>query len=71
MRTLGIVLVIASLAVPVFAAEDPNKEEQSRVEQQKKKESAEIERAYKDMIKRTSPEQPAKKGSSDPWRGAR
>jgi hypothetical protein len=71
MRTLAIALIIASLAVPVFAAEDPNKEEQSRVEQQKKNESAEIERAYKDMLKRTSREQPGKKESSDPWRGAR
>jgi hypothetical protein len=71
MRTLAIALILASLAVPVFAAEDPNKEEQSRVEQQKKKESAEIESAYKDMLKRTSREQPAKKDLSDPWRGTR
>jgi hypothetical protein len=71
MRTLAIALIIVSLAVPVIAADDPNKEAQSRAEEQKKKESGEIERAYKDALKRTSREQPAKKDSSDPWRGAR
>jgi hypothetical protein len=72
MRILALAAIIASLAVPVFAAEDPNKAEQYRAEEQKKKESEEIERAYKEMLKRTSREQPAKKtDSSDPWRGAR
>ena len=65
MRALVITAIIASLAVPAFAAEDPSKAEQYKVEEQKKKEAEEIDKAYKDMLKRTSREQPVKK--ADPW----
>jgi Tfp pilus assembly protein FimT len=65
MRTLAIAAIIASLAVPAFAQADPNKEAQSKAEEQKRKEADEIEKAYKDAIKRTNREQPVKK--SDPW----
>lgn len=65
MRALAIAAIIASLAVPAFAQADPNKEAQSKAEEQKKKEADEIEKAYKDAVKRTSREQPVKK--ADPW----
>jgi hypothetical protein len=65
MRALAIAAIIASLAVPAFAAEDPSKAEQYKVEEQKRKEAEEIDKAYKDMLKRTSREQPVKK--ADPW----
>ena len=72
MRTLVIAAIITSLAVPVFAAEDPTKAEQYQFEEQKRKESQEVERAYKETLKRTSREQPAKKTDSwDPWRSSR
>jgi hypothetical protein len=72
MRSLAISAIIASLAVPAFAGEDLSKAEQYRFEEQKKQESKEIERAYKDTLKRTSREQPAKKtDSGDPWRSSR
>lgn len=57
--------IIASLAVPAFAAEDPSKAAEYRAEEQKKKDADEIEKAYKDAIKRTNREQPVKK--ADPW----
>ena len=73
MRALAIAAIIASLAVPAFAAlavpafaaDDPSKAEQYKAEEQKRKEADEIEKAYKDAIKRTSREQPVKK--ADPW----
>jgi hypothetical protein len=65
MRALAIAAIIASLAVPAFAAEDPSKAEQYKFEEQKRKEAEEIDKAYKDMLKRTSREQPVKK--ADPW----
>ena len=65
MRALAIAAIIASLAVPAFAEEDPNKTEQYKAEEQKKKENEEIEKAYKDALKRTNREQPVKK--ADPW----
>ena len=72
MRVLAIVAVITSLAVPAFAAEDPSKAEQYKAEEEKKKQSEEIERAYQDMLKRTSREQPAQKTDRwDPWRNTR
>jgi hypothetical protein len=72
MRALAVAAIITSLAVPAFAAEDPSKAEQYRFEEQKKKEAEEIERAYKDALKRTTREQPAKKTDSwDPWRSLR
>ena len=72
MRVLAIVALITSLAVPAFAAEDPSKAEQYRFEEQKKKETEEIERAYRDAVKRTSREQPAQKTDRyDPWRSTR
>jgi Tfp pilus assembly protein PilE len=64
MRALAIAAIIASLAVPAFA-QDPNKEAQSKAEEQKRKEADEIEKAYKDAVKRTNREQPVKK--ADPW----
>ena len=72
MRTLAIAAIITSLAAHVFAAEDPSKAEQYKFEEQKKKESEEIERAYKDALKRMSREEPAKKTEKwDPWRNSR
>jgi len=65
MRTLVIAAIIASLAAPAFAEEDPSKAAGNKAEEQKKKESEEIEKAYKDMLKRTTSEQPVKK--ADPW----
>ena len=65
MRALVITAIIASLAVPAFAQADPNKEAQSKAEEQKRKEADEIEKAYKDAVKRTNREQPVKK--ADPW----
>jgi len=73
MRVLAIAAIITSLAAPAFAAEDPSKAEQYRFEEQKKKDAEEIERAYKDALKRTTREQPAAKktDSWDPWRNSR
>jgi hypothetical protein len=51
--------------VPAFAQEGDTKAEANKAAEQKKKESDEIERAYKDALKRTNREQPVKK--SDPW----
>jgi len=51
--------------VPALAQGDPAKAEANKAEEQKKKESEQIERAYKDMLKRTTREQPVKK--TDPW----
>ena len=69
MRILAIAAIITSLAVPAFAAEDPSKAEQYKFEEQKKKEAEEVERAYREMLKRTSREQPAQKTDRyDPWR---
>jgi hypothetical protein len=66
MRALVIAAIITSLAVPAFAqAADPNKEAQSKFEEQKKKESEAIEKEYKEMLKRSDRGQPAKKW--DPW----
>jgi len=48
-----------------IAEEDPSKAAGNKAEEQKKKESEEIEKAYKDMLKRTTREQPVKK--ADPW----
>ena len=80
MRILAIAAIITSLGVPAFAAlavssfaaEDPSKAEQYRFEEQKKKETEEIERAYRDEVKTTSREQPAQKTDRyDPWRSTR
>jgi len=65
MRTLVIAAIITSLAASAFAEEDPSKAEANKAEEQKKKENEEIEKAYKDMLKRTTREQPVKK--ADPW----
>jgi hypothetical protein len=69
MRVLAVAAIITSLAVPAFAAEDPAKAEANKAVEQKKKESAEIDKAYKDTLKKTTREQPVKK--ADPWEGAR
>jgi hypothetical protein len=71
MRAFAIAAIIASLAVPAitslaaFAAEDPSKASEYRYEEQKKKDAEEIEKAYKDAVKRTNRDQPVKK--ADPW----
>jgi hypothetical protein len=65
MRVLAIAAMITSLAVPALAQGDPAKAEANKAEQQKKKQSEEIEKAYKDMLKRTTREQPVKE--TDPW----
>jgi Tfp pilus assembly protein FimT len=65
MRTFAIAAIITSLAVPAFAQGGPARAEANKAEEQKKKETEQVERAYKDMLKRTTREQPAKK--TDPW----
>ena len=65
MRALAIAAIITSLAMPALAQGDPAKAEANKAEEQKKKESEQVERAYKDILKRTTREQPAKK--TDPW----
>jgi hypothetical protein len=69
MRALAIALMITFLAVPAFAQGDPAKAEANKAEEQKKKEAEEIEKTYKDTIKRTTREPPAKK--TDPWGSVR
>ena len=65
MRALAIAVMITSLAVPAFAQGDPAKAEANKAEERKKKEAEEIEKTYKDTLKKTTREQPAKK--TDPW----
>ena len=65
MRVIAIAAIITSLAMPAFAAEDPAKAEANKAEEQRKKEAEEIDKAYKDMLKKTNREQPVKK--TDPW----
>ena len=69
MRVLAATAIILSLAVPAFSAEDSARAEANKAEEQKKKESAEIDKAYKDTLKKTTREQPVKK--ADPWGIAR
>jgi Tfp pilus assembly protein PilE len=69
MRAVAIAAMITSLAVPAFAQGDPAKAEANKAEEQKKKEAEEIEKTYKDTIKRTTREPPAKK--TDPWGSVR
>jgi hypothetical protein len=69
MRVLAIAAIITSLAVPAFAAEDPAKAEANKAEEQKKKEAEEIDKAYKETLKKTNREQPVKK--ADPWGSVR
>jgi ABC-type Zn uptake system ZnuABC Zn-binding protein ZnuA len=66
MRALVVAAIITSLAAPAFAAEDPAKADQYKALEAKKKETEEIDKAYKEMLKRTTPgQQPVKK--ADPW----
>jgi hypothetical protein len=59
--------IIASLVTPALA-QDPSKAEANKAEERKKKESEEVEKAYKDMLKSTTHGQPAKNtGRWDPW----
>jgi hypothetical protein len=69
MRALAIAVMITSLAMPAFAQGDPAKAEANKVEEKKKKEAEEIEKTYKDTLKKTTREQPAKK--TDPWGSVR
>jgi hypothetical protein len=64
MRAFAIAALITSLAVPAFAQQDP-KAEANKAEEQKKKQGEEIDKAYKDAVKRTTREPPVKK--PDPW----
>jgi hypothetical protein len=65
MYRIIIAAIIASLAVPALAQD---KSEANKAEEQKKKESDEIDRAYKNMVKNTTHGQPAKKTERwDPW----
>jgi membrane protein involved in colicin uptake len=68
MRVLAIAAMITSLSVPAFAQQDP-KAEQSKAKEQTKKEAEEIDKAYKDAVKKTTREPPVKK--PDPWRSMR
>jgi hypothetical protein len=69
MYRIIIAAVIASLAVPALAQD---KSEANKAEERKKKESEEIDRAYKDMVKSTTHGQPAKKTERwDPWASVR
>jgi hypothetical protein len=67
--TRMLLAVRESLVVPALAQQgDPSKAEANKAEEQKKKESEEIDRAYKDMLKSTTHGQPAKKTDRwDPW----
>ena len=65
MRALAIAVMITSLALPAFAQGDPAKAEANKAEEQKKKQGEEIDKAYKDAVKRTTREPPVKK--PDPW----
>jgi hypothetical protein len=72
MRVVAMAAIITSLAVPASAQGDPSKTEANKAGEWKKKESEEVERAYQDMLKRTTHGQPAKKtGPWDPWRNSR
>jgi hypothetical protein len=74
MRVVAIAAIITSLAVPALAqGGDTSKTEANKAEERKKKESDEVERAYQDMLKRTTHGQnPAKKTDPwDPWRSLR
>ena len=53
----------------IMGATDPAKAEANKAEERKKKEAEEIEKTYKDTLKRTTREQPAKK--TDPWGSVR
>ena len=54
------------LAAPLMRSEDPAKADQYKALEEKKKEAEEVEKAYKEMLKRTTPaQQPVKK--ADPW----
>ena len=66
MRAVVVAAIIASLATPALTAEDPAKADQYKAVEEKKKETEEVEKAYKEMLKRTTPaQQPVKK--ADPW----
>jgi hypothetical protein len=54
MRAFAITAIITSLAVPASAQGDPAKAEANKAEDQKKKEREEVEKAYKDMLRRTT-----------------
>ena len=71
MRILAVaaMVLITSLAAPAFAEEDPAQAESNKAEQQKKKQNKDIEEAYKNVLKRTTREQPVKK--ADPWASVR
>jgi hypothetical protein len=72
MRVLAIAAIITSLAVPAFAEADPDKAAANKAEEEKKRDNEELDRAYKETLKRTSREQPGQKTDRyDPWRTAR
>jgi len=65
MRIVAAAAIVALLAMPAYAEEDPAKIEGNKALEQKKKESAEIEKAYRETIRRTRGDEPVKK--ADPW----
>jgi hypothetical protein len=70
MRRFAIAAIIASLTLPAFAQGNPEKEQLNKAMEEKKKESAEIEKAYRDAAKRLPPPPPAAK-KPDPWSNLR
>jgi len=69
MRLFAIAAIIASLTLPAYAESNPDKEQLNKAMEEKKKESAEIEKAYRDAAKRLPPPPAAKK--PDPWSNLR
>jgi len=65
MRIVAAAAIVALLAMPAYAEEDPAKIEGNKALEQKKKESAEIEKAYRETIRRTRGDEPVKK--ADLW----
>ena len=65
MRSIAIAVIVASLAVPAYAQRNQaGNARAAKADAAKKKEEQEIEKAYKNTLKRI-PEQPTK--SKDPW----
>ena len=71
MRLFAIAAILTSLTVPAYAqGGDPHKEQLNKAMDEKKKETAEIEKAYRDAAKRLPPPPPAAK-KPDPWSNLR
>jgi hypothetical protein len=71
MRLFAIAAIIASVAaLPAYAESNPDKEQLNKAMDEKKKENAEIEKAYRDAAKRLPPP-PAATKKPDPWSNLR